>query len=212
MISELNKRAILKYIMLTIFYICLICFVLYKNFYTITDLYQENASKTITKTINEYNEIDLQHLCAVVSCTEIGIIDESRYVLIDNILRNEKYKKPANFITNDLDIIIREQKYNVYAILDTNGLIHEILYGYARILELFSVIFTLAFIVIEFKERRRKMLDMMSTSNSLREKNMQILTENIHHELNTPVAIIQGNIKMLEISTNTQKILVLCCL
>ncbi len=204
--SDLNKRSILKYLTLTIFYICLICFVLYKNFYTINKIHQENASKTITKTIEEYNELDLQHLCAVVSCTEIGIINDSRYVLQDGILKRSDYIVPAEFITDDFNIVAYEVEYNIFAVLDTSELISEVLMGYVRIIGLFLIVFTLAYIMIDFKERKRKMLDMMSTSNSLREKNMQILTENIHHELNTPVAIIQGNIKQLEILMEEQVI------
>ena len=199
------NNTFLKYITLIIIYISLICFVLYNNFYTINKLYQENANKTIAKTISEYDEIDLQHLCAVVSCTEIGIYDISRYVLTNGTLKNVKYKKPSKFIDNNLNVISHETKYHVYAVLNTRGIIIEILFGYARIIGLFFILITLVFIVMEIKEHRRKMLDMMSTSNSLREKNMQILTENIHHELNTPVAIIQGNIKLLEISTSTKK-------
>lgn len=197
--SDLNKRSLLKYLGLTFLYISLILFVLYKNFFTINHMHQQNAIKTINKTINEYNEIDLQHLCAVVSCTEIGILDQSMFILNNGVLKRTTYIKPQKFITEELNLVAYAEDYNIFVTLDTHDLIIEVIMGYVRIIGLFLIVFTSAYILIEFKERRRKMLDMMSTSNSLREKNMQILTENIHHELNTPVAIIQGNIRQMEI-------------
>jgi len=201
--KDVNTNTFIKFSTLLFFYMSVISFVLYTNFITINSIHQVNAENAVLNNVEEYNEIDLQHLCAVISCAEIGV-GPSNYTLTDGIL-----KKTDNYFSNGLmdsnyNINIYEKKYNIHAKINTHILIKEVLFGYVRILGMFLIMFTFAYIIIEYKERRRKMLDMMSTSNSLREKNMQILTENIHHELNTPVAIIQGNIKQLEILMEDQ--------
>ncbi len=48
------------------------------------------------------------------------------------------------------------------------------------------------------RDEKEKLVNRMRLSGTLQEKNMKILTENIHHELNTPIAVISGYLKDYE--------------
>lgn len=187
--------------------------VLLNNFYNINVIHRNEIKTVVEKTIKEFDEIDLQHLCVVSACKEIGFINVEAFKPSprnnENILQSIPYNSP-NFIfksqnltiTNNLNTYIKF-KNNLYIILDNDTSISQLSVGYIDTNILFIILYILMFLIFEFKNRRKKVLELMDTSNTLREKNMQILTENIHHELNTPVAIIQGNIKKLEIEMNS---------
>ncbi len=200
-------KTFLRYMGILIMNLIVINVVLLNNFYTINSIRQSNMEKTINATIIEYNELDMQHLCIISNCTQIGIIGESSFIMRDGILKEVPYKLPNTYfidnknlkLTEDLNILGILPDYQMYVVSSTSILIQQVISGCLTINLIFLITYTFVFLFIEFKSRRRKLLDMVSTSNTLREKNMQILTENIHHELNTPVAIIQGNIRKLEI-------------
>ena len=194
-----------RYLGILLIYLLIINAVLMSNFITVNRTVHNSISDTIKSIILEYEELDLQHLCVATNCKNIGILDKASYIFTDEILRKEiSYNKPEPLIkgttlTKELDTIIHILDYGMFTTISTKELYLEIIKGYTYINILFLIIYTGVFIFLEIKKHRRKILDNATTSNRLQEKNMQILTENIHHELNTPVAIIQGNIRKLEI-------------
>jgi signal transduction histidine kinase len=202
-----NIKTCTRYSLYLLLNIFIMNAVLFENFYTINVVYKDRINSTIISIIEEFDEIDLQHLCIITTCSEIGFVNNSTYTLQENnILQRESYLKPElSFsgkelsLTNNLNLYMEFPDYQIYIVPNTQLLIDNIFMGYININIILFLIYTFVFFGLEYKLRKRKILDMMSTSNTLREKNMQILTENIHHELNTPVAIIQGNIRKLEI-------------
>jgi len=212
-----NIKSILNFFGLLILNLIVINAVLFNNFYNINKLQIDNTKEVINKTIIEFDEIDLQHLCIVSNCTRIGFLNSDYNYKLSN---KKKYYKAVDKSSHTLiriknkplikytffDIYLSEsllfyteiKDYNIY-VVSNNNIISNILKGYISVNLLFFFIFLIVFIFIEFKSRKKKIIELMGTSNILREKNMQILTENIHHELNTPIAIIHGNLKKLEI-------------
>jgi len=213
-----------KYLGLITIYTLLMGAVLGNNFHNIVHMYKENLKNTVVKTIEEYHEIDLQHICTISNCSQIGFINRNKsYVLKDGKLIKNNNRKIINIywklnkipiientvntaFNEDLhkNIIITLPKYNLYLSSNSYYTLSELLKGYFYIYVIFIIPITFIFFIYEFKLSRRKALDVINTSSILREKNMQILTENIHHELNTPVAIIQGSVLKIEQSLKRQ--------
>jgi len=213
-----------KYIGLIIIYTLLMGAVLGNNFHNIVYLYKENLKNTIIKTIEEYNEIDLQHICTISNCSEIGFIHRDKSFLVkDGVLIKNKNNKIIDKFWNLKDtyllkdtlntafnkavhknIMITLPKYDLYLSSNSYVMLNELLNGYFFIYFIFILPITIIFFIYEIKISKQKALDVINTSSILREKNMQILTENIHHELNTPVAIIQGAVLKLEQSLKKQ--------
>lgn len=209
-----NLRTIAQFFSYLIMNLIVINIVLINNFYTINLVHHDEIVTVIERTIVEFDEVDLQHLCVVGGCKEIGFINNKTFIPVpttgDNFILQLYDYTPPNIIyssnslniTDNLNIYIKFDS-GLYTIIDTSMLITRISTGYININIMFIILYIIGFSIFEFKSRRKKILELMNTSNVLREKNMQILTENIHHELNTPVAIIQGNVKKLEIEMNS---------
>jgi len=213
-----------KYIGLIIIYTLLMGAVLGNNFHNIVHLYKENLKNTVIKTIEEYQEIDLQHICTISNCSQIGFISRNKsFINKDGILiKNDKEKiinklwdlKNQCIIKDTINtafnkkvhknIIITLPEYDLYLSSNSYNMLNELIKAYTFIYFIFIIPITIIFFIYEIKLSRRKTLDVINTSSILREKNMQILTENIHHELNTPVAIIQGAVLKLEQSLKKQ--------
>ncbi len=179
--------------------------VLYLNFDDILKTHGSQITKNVLHSIKEYNELDLQYLCDLTDC-KYTRLNNITYCKITNIMKQRAIKPPVIILNDDnykltskLELLIYIKKYKLTILSNTHNIIQEILYGYFYINSLYFIIFSLFYIIISYKKHKKKILDMINTSNVLREKNMQILTENIHHELNTPVAIIDGNLKKLEL-------------
>lgn len=200
-----NIKTVIKFFVMLIMNLMVINAILLNSFYTINSIRQQNIETSINRTIENHRGADLQHLCIISNCKEIGYIGQSRFIEQDGKLIERPYQEPNTCIntrdftlTRDFNIVGFNKQINLYYISNTSELVQEILYSYSKLNIIFLLTFIVVFGIVEYRARRKRFLELVSTSNSLREKNMQILTENIHHELNTPVAIIQGNIKRLE--------------
>lgn len=200
-----NIKTVIKFFVVLILNLVAINAILLNSFYTINSIRQQNIDSSIERMISTHHEADFRHLCVISNCKEIGFINEVSLIDQNGTLVQKPYKKPDTYIetkhftlTTDFNLVGFNENYGMYYISDTSELVEEILYSYSKLNIIFLLTYIIVFGIIEYKARRKRFLELVSTSNSLREKNMQILTENIHHELNTPVAIIQGNIKRLE--------------
>ena len=212
---------ILKYLGVVFIYTVLMIFVLGNNFYNIITIYENNIKNSIEHTITEYDELDLEHLCILSNCTQIGFLNNNanynstNFHLVKNTnssdlkalkyydrLRNfPKILHLINILANEnthFKTLIKIPHYNLYVVNNSSIMIKKLLINYLWLYFIFLILLTILTIFYLYKLRLKTEIDRMTTSGILREKNMQILTENIHHELNTPVAILEGNIRKME--------------
>ncbi len=85
-----NIKKLTTYLFFLTLNLIVINIVLFNNFFTVNSIQVSNSKDVINKTIMEFNELDLQHLCVVINCHEIGFINGQGYELIDGTLKKSK--------------------------------------------------------------------------------------------------------------------------
>ena len=200
---------------LFIYGIVINCSILY-SYYALVDNKVHTTSEILISTIINYNEIDPVHLCNISDCVSILIYDKDirKYKAFDKIptglMYNEniskfdkKYQSILSLgevkITTDFNLMYVLKDYNVIVITDQSLVIQLIIKNWLMVNILFFLFFIVFFIHQEIQIKKRNSHQVMGATSILREKNMQLLTENINHELNTPLAIISGLIRNMEI-------------
>ncbi len=197
--------------------------VMVSSFLHFLDILAKEEKNTIVRTIQAYDEIDLQNICTVMNCKSIKIVDynsKQNIVWVNKGLKNNQLvrkifstKDIANrmkkrtllktknyIITPDFNMILVVPEYSIkiettkreYII---NQLMINILIDLLALI-LFSVFYFISFA----RDKKKHMITIRNTSEEIRDKNMKILTENVHHELKTPLAIIQGITRINEIA------------
>jgi len=175
--------------------------------------------KVVKQTINEFNEIDLSHLCNVTNCSKIW--QKNKLYINDNhkliSSKNYKYKysistklcdilpdysenkKHPNYrFSKDFEYIVLVDDYNLGIVINLKRAINEGINMFLFINLFIFILYSLFFIIVYTKNSKKRLIDKLQLSNTLQEKNMKILTENIHHELNTPLAVINGTLEQYE--------------
>lgn len=215
--SPITNNVIYKFFIQLFFVLSVLSAVVGFSYYNIGTNFAQSGQIAIENIIEVHETIDLDHMCKLTNCQKIYIPLKVDPSFEDNIFINKNSKLISHGKFNEKickdSILINGKDFKVTKNLNlmyidkSNGIIVETnsreniiaaVKLYVTIILLYIIPFTFVYFRRVYSEQRRKMLELMSTSGTLQEKNMKILTENIHHELNTPVAIIQGMIKQLE--------------
>ena len=190
------------------------------NYYVMLDSRAHTAKEIITSTIIEYDDIDPEHLCNITNCKSILVYQRETKIYkafertINGLKFDENLSKHDNrftsiieigevIINKDLDFLYRIDDHNLIVIPEQDLIFKIISNSWITINLLFISFFVIFFIHQEIQTKKRNSQQVMGATSILREKNMQLLTENINHELNTPIAIISGLIRNLEISLSS---------
>jgi len=154
----------------------------------------------ITENIKEYDEIDLEHICNIAGCTKIYTKDKE-FVSKNGFLEEVPFKMPKMFKISDklymdkTNVILYNKKANIY--LEKN------FYDYAKditedlffVFILFVIIFSIFLYRTYKRERNEAMITNIGNEAILANKSMVMITENVHHEMNTPVDVIENKIE-----------------
>jgi signal transduction histidine kinase len=178
--------------------------------------FRENIIKETTINIQKYNDIDLSHLCEMFECTYI----QNNHILFKNVnscldnkpvelvrsndkIQNRMYIFDDMYLTDKLDVLIEMNlttvknyegfvvvtKRNLFEIIDN---IYYVLLSFVITANLILLLFN----VLKVRQFRFKENIMLQHEGYY--KSMMMLTENIHHELNTPLSIINNKIDKLK--------------
>ena len=219
-LSEDLKTIFKKFFITLIIYGTFINALLIYNYYVMIVNKGVNVENTIRHTIIEFNDIDPEHLCNVVNCSKIVIFNYSakHHQLFEKSNGQFKFIKDVQnmhdesakhicigniCLSEDFEIHYKIEEYNMYVTLEQSMVVQAIIQSWYFINLSFILFYIVFFVHQEIQMRKRNFQQVMGATSILREKNMQLLTENIHHELNTPIAIINGLVRNIEIELNS---------
>jgi signal transduction histidine kinase len=219
-----DKKIIKEYVIYISSVFIILNSVILFDYYQIIKQYSINMSSTISRSTQEMGILNLQYICNIAECDKIksslygfdgvtyvtdkrGIIKPSNTdMCTDNVVFESNEFK----ITTDASIIFFEPRNQITIEIQNEVILESFLLSFFTINFFIMLIFTVLFYSNKYNHKKKQLLMIMGTEGNLREQNMRILTENVHHELNTPVAIIRGTlrnyeIKMLESMTKDGK-------
>lgn len=176
------------------------CISLYNNI----DTHFQYMNYLINENIIEYEEIDLEHICTLTNCDYIymkttenvfSVFKKEKTLLYENdITLDNIYKITDNIYNINSSLLIFNEKANLYVSIKYKEKIYEL---FSSFLILFFILLLTVFYLLfnTFKkERNEAMLHSIGNEAILANKSMVIITENIHHELNTPIEVIDNKI------------------
>jgi len=205
-------------------FLIVINFIIFIGFFSNLNNYIQNHKNIIKTSIEELGDIDPEYICKLTHCESIEIYlndntiriykhlqenDRLRFYKNKNIKQLNKHIliKLKNYILyKDYTLYFVEETYNIHIISYTEGLITQFIDLLIYLNISFSIVFLITFIYIELQNYKFRSLNVRTTNRSLQETNMQLLTENTHHELNTPLAIVGGLIKNTDVNLTSMGI------
>lgn len=172
--------------------------------------YLTGKQNELITNIVEYNEVDFTHLCNLSGCQQIYVADDEvllrsypgkQYIVNDNIESKKDilYSTQKGIILyDDLSIgFVLEKALHSYFVVEyptmTKTMI--IIFGIFIILAFLLLSYTLYSLVRTIRVEDLKVLT--GSHAQLTNKNIALLTENIHHEMKTPLTVIQNQVERL---------------
>lgn len=176
------------------------------NLYFTLDAYSKFITYQVKSNIYEYKELDLESICRISDCGYI-IFEKEKFLIDDEmgILKEIKIEEikmyplfSHYFLTIDLEILLKIEGYNIFLNLYSSDYLTSVRQNY---LVTFGLSYTLIFILMFITYKRQKnefLLETIGMEAMISNQTMVLITENIHHELNTPLEVIENKIKKIE--------------
>lgn len=200
----IDSSVIRHYLGHLLFFTLVINFIFFISIYNLNHRVKELNENAILKNIVEYQEFDLEQICRITDCKAISTnlimnTKENTFVINDRgVLENTftPIKSTYQFFGMNYDdqfnSIIYFKKYKITIVLNDNILFKEVVNIFYLINLVFIIVFTLMYFRNSFNEKKRSLLSLHDKESSIQEKYINLLNENINHELSTPVTIIKG--------------------
>lgn len=168
---------------------------------TVFNTHIEYLNNQIKNNISEYNEIDREQLCKITGCSRVDIdYLKKSFIPNDNgvlckaeYIEDKKIKIHNNlFLTKNFKFSIYSDVSRTFFVLDTS----ELILDYINMLSIFITLITIFFLFSLARsindEKDRSLLSIANNEVLLANNTMINITENIHHELNTPLEVIDN--------------------
>jgi K+-sensing histidine kinase KdpD len=173
--------------------------------------FKSNVINETSINFQEYEEFDSSHICQMFGCAYI----QNNNILYKNISNNKivHLEKTADkvckkiqilenmYITDRLDVLVEIElitiKNNFVVISKTNifSVINNVYYYLLMFIITLSIYLFILSIINHKKFLKNQSLLIQHESYY---KSMMLITENIHHELNTPLAVINNKVEKLK--------------
>jgi len=153
--------------------------------------------------IDEYDEIDREHICGILECSEVVDLAHSKLFKKEKRLKRIPWKEytPIHLWRNvyfiDFHIAIYNKEADTYFILNNSKLLIYISVIFFIVMPIIMILFLYPLIKSIKIEKEYAILNHVSNEALLANKSMIMITENIHHELNTPLEIIDNKIEKI---------------
>ena len=160
----------------------------------------------MNKNIIEYSEIDREQLCSIANCNKVINIELKKAYITDKKrhLRPIKFNKTKYisisnvlYISENYEIIIFNKKSNTYFIINTDTMLQNYFILMIIFIPLSLIIYIIPLILSIKEEKEEAILINAGSEALLANKSMINITENIHHELNTPLEVIDNKIEKI---------------
>ena len=191
------------------------------NMLAIIKSYALNVDMQISYNIYEYNEVDYEQLCRIANCKYVVIKDIktihkgrtedklfiSHIQIVDRkvTLTHSHEAIPyirqifGNYHFDDRgNIILYNKEAKAYFALDLSLFLQEMKYTYSIT---FLVVYLVVFILMYVSHRRQEhehIIQTYGTEAILSNQSMIMITENVHHELNTPLEVIENKLEKIK--------------
>lgn len=191
-----------------LFFTLVINFIFFISIYNLKQSIHEINGNVISKTIDEYEEFDLEQICKITDCHTIstGLVPNKVFRLNNRGVLEETTEEIESYFNffglsydNNMNSIIDYPQYKLSIILNDSILFKEIINIFYLINIIFIIVFTLMYFRNSFNEKKRSLLSLHDKESSIQEKYINLLNENINHELSTPIAVIKGKINRARI-------------
>lgn len=201
-----------KYTLVVIAIFSLLMFVFGMNLIAVGKSYSKHVSHQMTYNITEYNEVDNEQLCRISNCSYV-IKDYSNMQMVYTAALNEakglklirNYNQTVDlyhlfdeyYISDTLDIILYVEGADAYFALDLSVLVDELKLAY---MITFTMVFLISISFMYFsykKEMREHMIQTVGAEAIISNQSMILITENVHHEMNTPMEVIDNKIEKI---------------
>ena len=187
----IDKRSFFK-ILRNSFFVCF--FLFFIQLLTIFSIYDDNV-KEYEKRINTIvttEGFDLNLMCNVISCSYVKY-EDTKFKSIDGILNqtddNVDIIKYFYVFNKNLDTIIKYEQS--YFIISNDNFIRIISYIVIFSSSVIFVIFFIMSLIIYISESKRSIMEKSILKNNLESRLQRDMTESLHHEMGTPIAVIK---------------------
>jgi len=201
-----------KYILNILIFLFLINAVAFASFAMAFNDHAYYINNQIDNNIKEYGEIDREQLCKIVACTKVTNIFNNKQFIPDEKGHLKVGSRNTNIFSKLTKVLYINDKYELniynntsksYYALNTRKNIMEYLRTMVFLLPLLIIIYLGPLFNAIKKEKEESILINAGSEALLANKSMINITENIHHELNTPLEVIDNKIEKIhnELST-----------
>ena len=168
--------------------------------------YINYIERQMNNNILEYNEVDIQQLCNISDCVEV--ISGAGKIFAKNkngILIKTKshhhnilYKTNNILIDTELNIFIYNETANAQFLIKFDDIRFILVKSFYLLTPLLFLFFIIILLLSIRDERSRSIKDIMGAEAILTNQSMILITENIHHELNSPLEVIDSKMFKLK--------------
>ena len=176
------------------------------SFIVVCGCYINYINNPLDINVVEYNEIDREQLCKISKC--IGV--ESHTLKKSFKPNNKGHLQKAEYVESNLfhihkslyysynnSFVLYNDKSDTFFILDTEHIILDYSNAMGIIIPLSLLIFVLPLLKSIREEKNTAMFVLAGNEALLANKSMINIAENIHHELNTPIEVIDNKIEKI---------------
>ena len=173
----------------------------------ILTVYTNYISSQVSNSVYEDSKFNLTKLCSISQCSKVYTDD---HIMFDNhnsnLIINHTYIPPEfiiynisnTYIDTKLNFYIYNETVKSFFLLNTNN-IKSVIINSALVITPIVILTFLIILLFSLKDERDISLRALAGNEALlANKSMILITENIHHELNTPMEVIDNKIYKLK--------------